>query len=140
MWGIAACLCNGTKPEDDTVFHHTDQQHADKQEAKHQETHLGGVHDDCGDEVEEDVVAVGANNSVAEGHLQLIHRLQEQPLALILQVLEGSLLQCTGWLRGGRSTPCTPNSPHLCPHPGAQRGLALVMKSEWRTMARMKKR
>lgn len=56
------------------------------------ETHLGWVHDDSGHKVEEDVVAVSAHNGVVEGHLQLIHGLQQHPLALVLQVLEGSLL------------------------------------------------
>lgn len=53
---------------------------------------LGGVHDDGGDEVEEDVVAVGADTRVAEGHFQLIHGLQEQPLALVLQVFKRGFL------------------------------------------------
>lgn len=55
-------------------------------------TDLGGVHHHGGDKVEENVVAVGANAGVAGGHLQLIHGLQEQPLALVLQVLEGGFL------------------------------------------------
>lgn len=55
--------------------------------------YLGRVHDNGGDKVEEDVVAVGANAGVVEGHLQLIHRLQEQALTLVLQVLKGGLLQ-----------------------------------------------
>ena len=57
------------------------------------QTDLGGVHDDSGDEVEEDVVAVGADGGVAEGHLQLVHGLQQQPLPFILQILERGLLQ-----------------------------------------------
>lgn len=82
-----------------------------QREAGHRETHLGGIHDDLRDEVEEDVVAVGADGGVAGSHLQLIHRLQEQPFALVLQVLEGSLLQRTERLRGSRSNPCTRNAP-----------------------------
>lgn len=47
-------------------------------------TDLGGVHDDGGDKVEEDVVAVSAHIIVAEGYLQLIHGLQEKTLTLVL--------------------------------------------------------
>ena len=65
-----------------------------------QRGYLGGVHDDSGHEVEEDVVAVGAHTGVVERHLQLVHGLQEQPLTLILQVLEGGLLPK---VRGKRS-------------------------------------
>ena len=55
--------------------------------------YLGGVHDDGGHEVEEDVVAVGAvHGGVAEGHLQLVHGLQQEALSLVLQVLKGRLL------------------------------------------------
>ena len=54
---------------------------------------LGGVHDDGGDEVEEDVVAVGPDGGVVEGHLQLVHGLQQQTLRLVVEVLEGGLLQ-----------------------------------------------
>lgn len=52
------------------------------------------------------MVAVGADAGVVEGHLQLIHRLQEQPLALVLQVLEGGLLQHARRLSGGQKNPC----------------------------------
>ena len=55
-------------------------------------TYLRWVHDDCRDKVEEDVVAVGAHAGVTECHLQLVHGLQEQPLALVLEVLEGGFL------------------------------------------------
>ena len=54
--------------------------------------YLGGVHDDGGHEVEEDVVAVGAVDGVAGGHLQLVHGLQQEALSLVLQVLKGRLL------------------------------------------------
>lgn len=53
---------------------------------------LNGIHDDGGDEVKEDVVAVGACVCVAEGHLQLVHGLQEQTLTFVLKVLERCLL------------------------------------------------
>lgn len=38
------------------------------------------------------MVAVSAHAGVVERHLQLIHGLQEQPLTLVLQVLEGGFL------------------------------------------------
>ena len=38
------------------------------------------------------MVAVGAHAGVIECHLQLVHGLQEQPLALVLEVLEGGFL------------------------------------------------
>lgn len=38
------------------------------------------------------MVAVGAHAGVVERHLQLVHGLQEQSLALILEVLEGCFL------------------------------------------------
>lgn len=68
------------------------------------------------------MVAVGADSGVVEGNFQLIHCLQEQPLTLVLQVLEGSLLQCTRWLRGSQSNPGTQNAPtsaHTPTGPGA---------------------
>lgn len=52
------------------------------------ETNLRGVHDNRGHKVKEDVVAVGTSGCVTESHLQLIHRLKQQPLSLILQVFE----------------------------------------------------
>ena len=54
---------------------------------------LGWVHDDGGDEVEEDVVAVGPDRGVVERHLQLVHGLEEQPLGLVVEVLERRLLR-----------------------------------------------
>ena len=39
------------------------------------------------------MVAVGAHSSVAKGHLQLIHGLQQQPLTFVLEVLKGRFLQ-----------------------------------------------
>lgn len=57
-----------------------------------QRYNLEGVHDDSRHKVEEDVVAVSAHAGVVERHLQLIHGFQEQPLAFILQVLEGGFL------------------------------------------------
>lgn len=44
------------------------------------------------------MVAVGAHAGVVERHLQLVHGFQEQPLAFILQVLEGGFLpKEEGW-------------------------------------------
>lgn len=56
------------------------------------DTDFRGVHNDSGDEVKEDVVAVGADTGVAEGHLQLIHGLQKKTFSLILQVFKGGFL------------------------------------------------
>lgn len=56
-------------------------------------TDFRGVHDDSGDKVEEDVVAVCADTGVAEGHLQLIHGLQKKTLSLILKVFKGGFLK-----------------------------------------------
>jgi len=56
------------------------------------DTDFRGVHDDRGDKVEEDVVAVCAARSVTEGHLQLIHGLQQETLALVLKVFKGGFL------------------------------------------------
>lgn len=42
------------------------------------------------------MVAVGAHAGVVERHLQLVHGLQEQPLTLVLQVLEGGFLPGVG--------------------------------------------
>ena len=42
------------------------------------------------------MVAVGAHAGVIERHLQLVQGLQEQPLTLILQVLEGGFLPRVG--------------------------------------------
>ena len=56
------------------------------------DTDFRGIHNDCGDEVEEDVVAVCADTGVTEGHLQLIHGLQQKTLSLILKVFKGGFL------------------------------------------------
>lgn len=48
------------------------------------DTDFGGVHNDGGYKVEEDVVAVCADSGVAESHLQLIHSFQQKSLSLIL--------------------------------------------------------
>lgn len=56
------------------------------------DTDFRGVHNDSGDEVEEDVVAVRADTGVTEGHLQLIHGLQQKTLAFILKVFKGGFL------------------------------------------------
>lgn len=50
------------------------------------------VHNDSWHKVEEDMVAVCADTCVAEGHLQLIHGLQEKTLSLILKVFKGGFL------------------------------------------------
>lgn len=55
-------------------------------------TDFGRIHDDSRNKVEEDVVAVGADTCVAEGHLQFIHGLQEESFSLILKVLKGGFL------------------------------------------------
>ena len=56
-------------------------------------TDFRGVHDDSGDKVEEDVVAVCADTGVAESHLQLIHGLQKKTLSFILKVFKGGFLK-----------------------------------------------
>ena len=51
-----------------------------------------GIHGDGGDKVEEDVVALGLlGHGVSVRHLQLIEGLEQEPLALVLEVLEGGL-------------------------------------------------
>lgn len=56
------------------------------------DTDFRGVHDDSGDEVEEDMVAVCADAGVTEGHLQLIHGLQQETFSFILKVFKGGFL------------------------------------------------
>lgn len=53
---------------------------------------LRWVHDDCGDKIEEDVVAVSSYGRVVERHLQLVHGLQQQTLCLVVKVFKGGLL------------------------------------------------
>lgn len=56
------------------------------------DTDFRGVHNDSGDEVKEDVVAVSADTGVTEGHLQLIHGLQKKTFSLVLKVFKGGFL------------------------------------------------
>lgn len=56
------------------------------------DTDFRWVHNDSGDEVKEDVVAVCADTGVTEGHLQLIHGLQKKTFSLILKVFKGGFL------------------------------------------------
>lgn len=55
-------------------------------------TDFGRIHDDSRNKVKEDVVAVCADTCVAEGHLQLVHGLQEESFSFILKVLKGGFL------------------------------------------------
>lgn len=56
------------------------------------DTDFRWVHNDSGDKVEEYVVAVCADTGVTEGHLQLIHSLQQKTLSLIFKVFKGGFL------------------------------------------------
>lgn len=56
------------------------------------DTDFRRVHNDSGDKVEEDVVAVCADAGVTEGYLQLIHGLQKKTFALILKVFKWGFL------------------------------------------------
>ena len=47
---------------------------------------------DSGDKVKEDVVAVRPYGGVVEGHLQLIHGLQQKTFSFILKVFKGGFL------------------------------------------------
>lgn len=55
-------------------------------------TCLGWIHDDGGDKVEEDVIAVGPHGRVVERHLQLVHSFQQQALCFIVQVFKRCFL------------------------------------------------
>lgn len=55
-------------------------------------SYLRGVHDDGGNEIKEDVIAVCAHCGVIKGHLQLIHGLKQQTFCLIMQVFKRCLL------------------------------------------------
>ncbi len=57
-----------------------------------QDTDFRGVHNDSGDEVKEDVVAVCADIRVTKGHLQLIHGLQQKTFSFVLKVFKGGFL------------------------------------------------
>ncbi|TNN56680.1 hypothetical protein EYF80_033107 [Liparis tanakae] len=75
------------------------------------DTDFRRVHDDRGDEVEEDVVAVGAARRVAEGHLQLIHGLQQETLALILKPLRVETPLTLDWAKAVKdATRASPSS------------------------------
>lgn len=68
-----------------------------KNKRKGLNTDFRGVHNNGWDKVKEDVVAVCADTGVAEGHLQLIHGLQEKSFSLILKVFKGGfLIVCKG--------------------------------------------
>lgn len=56
------------------------------------DTDFRRVHNDSGDKVEKDVVAVCADTGVTEGYLQLIHGLQKKTFALILKVFKWGFL------------------------------------------------
>lgn len=57
------------------------------------QTDFRGIHDDCWDKVEEDVIAVCADAGVTEGNLQLIHGLQQKTFTFILKVFKRRFLK-----------------------------------------------
>lgn len=98
-------------------------------------SYLRRVHDYGGNEIEEDVIAVCAHCGVIKGHLQLIHGLKQQTFCLIMQVFKRCLLHSI--------------EPHADTFPTRYTDVitedhavapTLVTKSEWRMMARTKKR
>lgn len=64
-------------------------------------TCLGRIHDDSGDKVQEDVIAVGPHGRVVERHLQLVHGFQQQTLGFVVQVFKRCFLfkETTGVLK-----------------------------------------
>lgn len=130
--------------------------------AQEEGSYLGGVHDDRGHKVEEDVVTVRADRGVVEGYLQLVHGLQQEALCLVVKVLERSLLRrCAryggrGWSEIQASYQCDwPSVGYRVTAVGMDgviqvgtaspperpiRRLTLVTRSEWRMIARTKKR
>lgn len=64
-------------------------------------TCLGWIHDDSGDKIQEDVIAVGPHSCVVECHLKLVHGFQQQTLGLVVQVFKRCFLfeETTGLLK-----------------------------------------
>lgn len=80
------------------------------------------------------MIAVCAHCGVVEGHFQLIHGLQQQTFCLVVQVLKRR------FLHGGEPYSVTHITKFTDANTDHRDAPTLVTKSEWRMMARTKKR